>query len=520
MADVKRALLSCHDKTGLAPFAAGLAELGIELIASGGTAAVLRQQGLSITTVEAFTGVAEQLDGRVKTLHPRIHAGILARRDDPAHVEAVGRQRLIDLVVVNLYPFEATIRHPGVSLAQALEQIDIGGVALLRAAAKNFSNVGAISHPGQYHEALRALRDGQGRLPLPLCRRLAAEAFRLTSAYDDAIARYVAAIDQPPAPSSEQAAGLPDHMTVQARQHQALRYGENPHQAAGWYMPPQRSEGLVGLVQRQGKALTYNNLLDVDAAVRCAVEFERPTCVIVKHASPCGVASADHLGQAYRQALASDPESAFGGIVACNQPLDEATALHMIETFLEVIVAPAIAPEARAVFGKKPTLRLLETGALSKSDKRLDWRSIWGGWLVQESDQVGLEPSLLRVVTTRQPTDVQRRDLAFAWLVAKHVRSNAIVVAAHEATAGIGQGQPSRVRAVRLALQNAGDRARGAVLASDGFFPFPDSVQVAADAGIAAIIQPGGSIKDQAVIDAAETAGISLALTGLRHFRH
>ncbi|MBI3087834.1 MAG: bifunctional phosphoribosylaminoimidazolecarboxamide formyltransferase/IMP cyclohydrolase [Candidatus Omnitrophica bacterium] len=511
--NVKRALLSCHDKAGLDVFARGLAELGVELVASGGTAAFLKDRGLRVTSVEDFAGITEQLDGRVKTLHPKIHAGILARRDDPAHVQAVGAGGLIDLVVVNLYPFEATSRKSGVSLAEAVEQIDIGGVALLRAAAKNFTGVAVVSAPQQYLPVLDALTRGKGALPDALSRSLATEAFRLTSAYDQLIAGYLA--PREPAPSSEL-------VTVQARLRQTLRYGENPHQRAGWYVPPpaESAGGLAGLIQLQGKELTYNNLLDLDAAVRCLAEFERPTCVIVKHASPCGIASAASAAEAYQRAHEADTESAFGGIVALNRPLDIRSAEQMSRVFLEVIIAPSVEPPARQAFAKKPNLRLLEWPAGEAAAGSMEWRTILGGWLAQEPDRAALDDSLLRVVTTRQPTEAERRDLRFAWLCAKHVKSNAIVLAKDEATVGIGQGQPSRLRAVRLAIQNAGGRGRGAVLASDGFFPFPDNVEAAAQAGVAALIQPGGSVKDADVTAAADRAGLAMLFTGLRHFKH
>jgi phosphoribosylaminoimidazolecarboxamide formyltransferase/IMP cyclohydrolase len=525
MVVVKRALLSCHDKTGLEVFAKGLAELGVELVASQGTAAFLQQHGLRVKTVEAFAGIAEQLDGRVKTLHPRIHAGILARRDDPAHVQAVGAEGLIDLVVVNLYPFQEATQTPNLSVSAVLEQIDIGGVALLRAAAKNFPHVAVASAPAQYPEILAALRRGRATLSVDESRALAATAFHLTSRYDRWITAYLGQAS-PPAGSGSgaqaaQALSLPEQVTVQAGRHQALRYGENPHQQAGWYVPlGQPLAGLATLASLQGKELSCNNLLDVDAAVRCLLDFEQPTCVIVKHASPCGIASARTVAEAYQRALACDAESAFGGIVGFNHPLDGATASQMASTFLEVIVAPAVESSARMVFAKKSNLRVIELADARGASSTTEWRSVLGGWLIQEQDRSTVDASALRVVTARRPTPEEQRDLLFAWIAAKHVKSNAIVLAKDEATLGIGQGQPSRVRAVRLAIQNAGARAQGAVLASDGFFPFPDNVELAARAGIAAIMQPGGSVKDADVIAAADAAGLAMVFTGLRHFRH
>ena len=514
MVVVKRALLSCSDKTGLAEFAGGLAKLDVRLIASGGTASSLHRHGLSAQSVESFTGTGEQLDGRVKTLHPRIYAGILARRDDPRHVAAAGDDGLIDLVVVNLYPFEETIRRDGVSLADVIEQIDIGGVSLLRAAAKNFQGVAVVSHPDQYTRVLDVLRREHGRLPEDVSRELAVAAFRLTSRYDELIGEYLGQ-------SMHTDERMPAHLTLRAHLQQSLRYGENPHQQAGWYVPADRPvAGLARLHQRQGKELSYNNLLDLDAAVRCVGEFTEPACVIVKHAAPCGVACAPSSAEAYRLAFDGDQESAFGGIVALNRPLDRATAEAMRSLFLEVVAAPAIEPDALATLARKTNLRVLECPTWQPPADALAWRTVAGGWLVQDEDRGGLAATELQVPTKRAPTDDELRDLRFAWQVVKHIKSNAAVLAANRATVGIGQGQPSRVRAVRLAISNAGERANGAVLASDGFFPFPDSVNLAAQGGIRAIIQPGGSVKDSDVIAAADRAGIAMVLTGVRHFRH
>lgn len=511
MVRVARALLSCHDKTDLDVFAKGLHGLGVELVASGGTAAVLQHQGLRVVTVEAFAGIAEQLDGRVKTLHPAIHAGILANRADAAHLQAVGTERLIDLVVVNLYPFEETIRRPGTSLEAAIEQIDIGGVALLRAAAKNFQGVAAVSDPSQYPMVLKALQDGKGALSPELSRSLSLEAFALTSRYDASITSFLSGCDH---------TLLPPSISMAAHQHQGLRYGENPHQQGAWYVPAGAStRGLAALKMLQGKALSYNNLVDVDAVVRCLREFEQPTCVIVKHASPCGVASDETLQAAFQRAHEGDAESAFGGIVGFNRPLDGETAARLQALFLEVIAAPSIPDAARAVFAGKPNLRLIEM-AKAFASEALEWRSVEGGWLAQTPDRTLVDPSALRVVTTIKPTASQQRDALFAWACVKHVKSNAIVLADRLATVGIGQGQPSRVRAVRLAIQHAGARCRGTALASDGFFPFPDSVELAAQAGVKTIIQPGGSLKDAEVIAAADRAEVAMLFTGTRHFRH
>lgn len=535
MVTVKRALLSCFNKDGLEKFARGLRGLGVELIASTGTGVFLAKQGIRVLSLESFAGMTEQLDGRVKTLHPRIHAGILAKRDDPAHMQAVGREGLIDLVVVNLYPFEETSKVPDIALKDVLEQIDIGGVALLRAAAKNFPFVAVASHPAQYPAVLAALQEGNGTMPERLSRQLATDVFRLTSQYDQRILAYLVTDGNPEArgtlsngPSAQAGGALPISVSLEAEQHQPLRYGENAHQSAAWYVPQGQAGGLAHLRQLQGKPLSYNNVLDADAAVRCVADFERPTCVIVKHASPCGVASAESAADAYRRAAAADSESAFGGIVALNRPLDGAAAAQMASIFLEVIIAPDIAPEAKARLAGKPNLRVLAlppmASPLTKGNPDVggttEWRSILGGWLVQEPDRVVLERESMRVVTKRQPSEQELRDLGFAWTVAKHVRSNAIVLAKGESTVGIGQGQPSRVRAVRLALVNAKDQARGAALASDGFFPFPDNVELASAAGVTAIMQPGGSVKDPEVIAAADQAGLAMVFTGIRHFRH
>ncbi len=516
---VKRALASCFDKHGLDGFAAGLRELGVELIASTGTATFLRQHGVQVSSLEAFAGITEQLEGRVKTLHPRIHAGILARRDVPEHVSAVGAEGLIDLVVVNLYPFQETAQQSGVTLEEVLEQVDVGGVALLRAAAKNFPHVAVTSHPEQYPAVLEALRQGRGTMPQTLSRKLAAAAFRLTSAYDQSITAYLGRASAAP-PAAGSPAPLPERLAVEAGQHQVLRYGENAHQHAAWYLPLARPvSGLASLRQLQGKPLSYNNLLDLDTALRCLMEFQRPTCVIVKHASPCAIASAETIADAYQRAYAADAESAFGGIVAVNRPLEAAAASQMASVFLEVIAAPAIDAAVQRAFARKPNLRLIELQDSAASPEP-EWRSVLGGWLVQEPDGITHEEATLRVVSKRRPSQQELRDMTFAWITAKHVKSNAIVLVREEATVGIGQAQPSRVRAVRLAIQNAADRARGAVLASDGFFPFPDNVELAAQVGLTAIMQPGGSVKDDEVIAAADRAGLAMVFTGIRHFRH
>ena len=513
MVVVKRALLSCTEKAGLEELARALAELRVELVASSGTAEFLRQRGLTVRTVEEFAGITEQLDGRVKTLHPKIHAGILARRDDPAHLRAVGEAGLIDLVAVTLYPFQQTAGRRGVSLPEAVEQIDIGGVALLRAAAKNFTHVAAVCQPQQYPAVIEALRRGKGQLPEDLTRQLATAAFHLTSAYDTAISSYLAVEDGP--------GRFPEEAGVRVRKRQLLRYGENPHQRGAWYVSASGAAwGLGALTQLQGKALSYNNLLDLDASLRCLLDFEEPACVIIKHHSPCGLASAAAPLEVYRRALACDPESAFGGVVGCNRPIDAALAGQLTSTFLEVVLAPSVEPKALAVFGKKPTLRVVTLDWPSRIPPGPEWRSLLGSWLLQDPDTLTLEAGALQVVTQRIPTERERADLLFAWRAVKHVKSNGIVLARDAATVGIGQGQPSRVGSVRLAIQQAGARSRQAVAASDGFFPFPDSVELLAKAGVTAVIQPGGSIRDAEVAAAADAAKLAMLVTGVRHFRH
>ncbi len=511
---VKRALVSCYDKSRLERFAKTLTEVGIELVASGGTAQYLRQHGLPVVSVEQFAGIAEQLDGRVKTLNPKIHRGILARRDEPTHVAAAG-ESLIDLVVVNLYPFEQTVQQATVSLAEAVEQIDIGGVALLRAAAKNFAGVGAVSEPQQYELVADALRQHHGHLPEALARQLAVAAFELTSRYDQRIAEYLRM-----GLESHAADQRPQTVTLALHQRQVLRYGENPHQRGGWYLDEQESAWALGqLTQHQGKELSANNLLDMDGALRCLLDLDAPACAIIKHHSPCGLATASDIAQAFESAYACDPESAFGGIIGCNRPVTAALAERITGEFFEGVLAPAFEPGAESILKKKTALRVVTIPWPVKPPQRVEWRQLLGGWLLQDMD-LDTSPGSWRVVTKRAATLQEQHDLAFAWLAAKHAKSNGIVLARHGATVGIGQGQPSRVGAVRLAVQRAGARCQDSVAASDGFFPFPDGVEELAAAGVRAVIQPGGSIRDQAVIAAADATNMAMVFTGRRHFRH
>jgi phosphoribosylaminoimidazolecarboxamide formyltransferase/IMP cyclohydrolase len=501
---VMRAFLSVSDKTGLVDFARGLNQQGVELVASGGTATALREAGLPVTSVEDLTGLPSVLGGRVKTLHPAIHGGILAQ-DTPNQATLVkwGWQN-IDFVVVNLYPFVETISQQEVSEAEAIENIDIGGVALIRAAAKNFARVTVITQSEDYGRVLEEVqRDGCAALETR--RALAQKAFGVTAAYDAAIAGYFTA-------GSE--AGLPEALSIALPQAEALRYGENPHQQAALYMAP--GTGPLGGDLLQGKQLSYNNLLDIDAAWAAAEDYAAQTIVIVKHLSPCGIASGTNLPAAFTAALASDPLSAFGGVIACNRPFDEATVEAMGDLFVEAIAAPEFTPGALERLQSRKNCRVLRMGPVAASP--LSLRSVRGGLLAQTPDSE--DAAEWRVMTERQPSEAEMSALEFAWRAVKHIKSNAILFAAGEATVGIGGGLTSRVDAVKLAAEKAGDRAKGAVMASDAFFPFPDGVEAAAAAGVTAVVQPGGSVKDQEVNAAANRLGLAMCFTGMRHFRH
>lgn len=502
------ALLSVSDKRGIVEFARGLHDLGYTLVASGGTARTLRAAGLPVTAVSDITGFPEILDGRVKTLHPAIHAGILARRTpkDSAELAELGITP-IDVVVVNLYPFEETVSRPDATLNEAIENIDIGGVALLRAAAKNFRHVVVVSSPDDYPWVLERLRSGGPDEAER--RRLAVTAFRHTAAYDAAISTYLA--DMSPTVSC-----LEERVPLFLRRVSPLRYGENPHQQAGLYLP---LGAELPFEQLHGKEMSYNNWLDLDGAWRAAQDFPEPTVAIIKHTTPCGLASASTLAEAFEQALASDPVSAFGSVIAVNRPLDAATAQAMRGLFIEVLAAPDFEEEALATLrAKSRHIRLLR--ALRPDVEGMQWRNTVAGWLVQTPDREQDDPDTWRVVTERAPTDAEWEGLRFAWRAVKHVKSNAIVFAQGKATVGIGAGQMSRVDAVRIAAMKAKERSRGAVMASDAFFPFPDGVEVAAEAGVTAVIQPGGSKRDEGVIEAANRLGLAMVFTGRRHFRH
>ncbi|MFM9111114.1 MAG: bifunctional phosphoribosylaminoimidazolecarboxamide formyltransferase/IMP cyclohydrolase [Prochlorococcaceae cyanobacterium] len=517
----RTALLSVSDKRGLVPLAQGLVERGYAILSSGGTAAALKQAGVPVTPVAEHTGAPEILGGRVKTLHPRIHGGILARRDDATHQADLAAQAIppIDVVVVNLYPFQQTVADPGVSWETAVETIDIGGPAMVRAAAKNHVDVAVLTSPDQYEPFLQAL--AAGRVDLALRRQLALEAFAHTAAYDGAIASWLAARLQPAA-----GAAASGSLELRLPVRQLLRYGENPHQAATWFGDGEA--GLGGAEQLQGKELSYNNLLDLDAALATVREHGYPgagvgqaAAVVVKHTNPCGMALGADAAEALGRAIDADPLSAFGGIVALNSPVDRSAAERLTSLFLECVVAPAFDADARELLAAKPNLRLLElpAAAIARADRR-QLRSVLGGLLVQDLDDGTDDEDAWQVVSRRSPSPRERDDLRFAWRLVRHVRSNAIVVAAAGASLGIGAGQMNRVGSARLALDAAAERSAGAVLASDGFFPFDDTVRLAASHGITAVIQPGGSMRDDDSIRACDELNLAMICTGRRHFLH
>ncbi|GAA4009707.1 bifunctional phosphoribosylaminoimidazolecarboxamide formyltransferase/IMP cyclohydrolase [Sphingomonas swuensis] len=524
---VRRALISLSDKSGLDTLAAGLAARGVEMVSTGGTATRLRELGHAVRDVSELTGFPEMMDGRVKTLHPTVHGGLLAVRDDAAHAAAAAEHGIgfIDLVVVNLYPFEKTVA-AGAERADIIENIDIGGPSMVRSAAKNHAFVAIVTDPADYPALLAELGEHDGMTSLGLRRRLAAKAFARTAAYDSAIASWFA--------FSDQGQSLPDTLPLAMTKAAELRYGENPHQQAALYRPQVASvAGVAGARQVQGKELSYNNLNDADAALELVAEFrdQKPTCVIVKHANPCGVAEGASLLDAYTAAFRCDSVSAFGGIVAVNQPLDGETARAITDIFTEVVIAPDADSEALAVFAAKKNLRLLLTGGMPDASRPgLQVKSIAGGLLVQSRDNGIIRPADLKVVTRRQPTEREVADCRFAWTIAKHVKSNAIVYAKDGATAGIGAGQMNRRDSARIAAAKAreaaetfgwdGPRTAGSAVASDAFFPFADGLLAAVEAGATAVIQPGGSIRDDEVIAAADEANLAMIFTGMRHFRH
>ena len=519
LAPVRRALISVSDKKGIAEFAQALANRGVELLSTGGTCRLLRDAGLTVTEVSDHTGFPEMMDGRVKTLHPTIHGGLLGRRGtDDGVMEAHGITP-IDMVVVNLYPFEATVARPDCGLEEAVENIDIGGPTMVRAAAKNHRDVTVIVDAGAYDCLLEEMDANEGHTRFATRFDLAIKAYEHTAGYDGAIANYFGRL------VGNGSEHFPRTFNLQLHKAQEMRYGENPHQNAAFYKEAHPKDvGISNAVQLQGKELSYNNVADTDAALECVKGFEDPACVIVKHANPCGVAVGKDLGEAYQRAFETDPESAFGGIIAVNRALDDATAQAIVDgQFVEVIIAPEITDAAVAVIAEKKNVRLLRTGSWTTASRALDYKRVNGGLLVQDRDDGMVSRDALTVVSERQPTEQEWLDLLFAWKVAKFVKSNAIVYAAGCRTIGIGAGQMSRINSARIAAikaEHAQLHLQGAVMASDAFFPFRDGIDNAADRGIAAVIQPGGSMRDDEVIAAADDAGMAMVFTAMRHFRH
>ena len=514
----KYALLSVSDKTGLVPFAKSLAEEhGFSLLSTGGTARLLREVGLEVTDVSEHTGFPEMMDGRVKTLHPKVHGGLLCLRDNPSHREAAESQgvEMIDLVVVNLYPFEETVARPGVYLAEAIEQIDIGGPSMLRSAAKNHRDVTVVCDPEDYSRVLEALEAPDQLTSLRA--ELARKVFARTAAYDSAISVYLdkqAEVE----PDLKEISGFPAKMNLEADKAMTLRYGENPHQQAALY-----GDFLDHFEQLQGKELSFNNILDVSSSAYLIGEFEKPTVAILKHTNPCGAASADSLEEAWEHAFATDRQAPFGGIIVVNNTLDLGLAEKISEIFCEVIIAPGFTDDARAIFEKKKNLRLLVSKAGFGAETLREFRSIPGGFLAQDRDQKKINPKQFEVVTERQPTDLEWRSMLFGWRVVRHVKSNAIVYSGDERTLGVGAGQMSRVDSSRIAVWKAGEAGldlTGSAVCSDAFFPFADGLVAAADAGATAAIQPGGSVRDDEVVAAANERGMAMVLTKARHFKH
>jgi phosphoribosylaminoimidazolecarboxamide formyltransferase / IMP cyclohydrolase len=522
---IQRALLSVSDKGGLTEFAKGLVDGGAELISTGKTAEHLRAAGVTVTEVADVTGFPEMLEGRVKTLHPTIHAAILARREDPQHQSQLAQRHIapIDLVAVNLYPFEATIAAETLDLSQAIEQIDIGGPTLIRSAAKNFEGVAIVTHPGQYPEVLQEIRQ-HGGISLQTRLRLAQEAFQLTTRYEGAIASFVSAVSSTEGSlTTEWPQPFPPFVALSLERLQALRYGENPHQRGALYRAAKiKGPCLANAEQLQGKALSYNNLLDLDAALQLVTEFTVPAACIIKHNNPCGVAIGEPLADAYQRARNTDPLSAYGGVVGFNRIVDEATAREIASTFVEAAIALDYSVAARDVLRSRTNLRLMRISGKEwqLAPESWDMRRISGGLLLQDRDRADPDATALTVVTKRQPTSAEWEALAFAWRVVKHVKSNAIVLATAAATVGIGAGQMSRVDSCRLAIMKAESSLKDTVVASDAFFPFRDGIDAVAEAGATAVIQPGGSMRDGDVVQAADEHGMAMVFTGIRHFRH
>ncbi len=517
MLQIKRALMSVSDKTGLTEFAKKLQSRGIEIISTGGTAQTLREAGLSVISISEITQFPEMMDGRVKTLHPKIHGAILARRDKLTHLKELKQHDItpIDIVVVNLYPFKQTIEKKNITLEEAIEQIDIGGPTLIRAAAKNFEGVVIVVNPKNYSKILSELEANNGQISLATRKELAVEAYQHTMEYDSYIFGY---LSNQFLGSSEE---FPPLINFTLRKVQDLRYGENPHQKAAFYAELNIPEPCItNAEQFHGKQLSFNNIYDIDAALELVKEFSEPAAAIIKHTNPCGFALGKNTFEAYKLAHATDPLSAFGSIVAFNRPVTKETASEIVKTFVEAVIAPDFEQSAIEVLKTKENLRLLQTKPLSKPKPSWDWKKVEGGMLIQEKDINEINKSQLEFVTKIRPTEEQIQSLLFGWKVIKHIKSNAILIVKDSYTVGVGAGQMSRIDSVNLAIKKAGDKARGAVMASDAFFPFRDSIDAAVEAGIGAIIEPGGSIRDQVVIDAANERGLPLVFTRIRCFRH
>src|SRR5579884_2346307 len=514
---IQRAILSVTDKTGIADFAHKLASMGVELISTGGTAKLLRDSGINVKDISDLTGFPEMLDGRVKTLHPKVHGGILHRREDPAHRAAVAEHGIepIDMVVVNLYAFEKTAAKQGVHFQELIENIDIGGPSMIRSAAKNFHDVAIVTSPADYDSISTELERDKGQLSKETKWRLAQKAFATTAAYDSAIASTLERIT-PSKVDLQHESGFPDTIRFSFHKVLDLRYGENPHQKAAMYSDGS-GLGVANARQLQGKELSYNNIVDLQAAWDLAQEFEEPVCAIIKHTNPCGTATGKTLSEAYKRALECDPVSAFGGVIGVNRPIDPETATEMAKLFVEAIAAPGFDEAARSIFATKKNLRLVEIVPMPEK-----WvlKNVSGGVLVQDADSITFDESKLKVVSKRQPTAEEMRALKFAWIVCKHVKSNAILYARDGQSLGVGAGQMSRVDSAKIGAMKAVLPLKGCVAASDAFFPFPDGVEEIAKAGATAIIQPGGSVRDQEVIDTADRLGLAMVLTGIRHFRH
>ena len=521
MSNIKRAIISVTDKTGVVDFARNLADMGVSIISTGGTSKTLKEAGLTVTDVSQYTGFPEMMDGRVKTLHPKVHGGILGRRDKPDHMKQMQEHGIepIDMVVINLYQFDKAVARPGCTLEDAIENIDIGGPSMIRSAAKNFESVAVVTDPADYNLIIKEMEQAGGTLSHDTKFRLAKKAFSTTAKYDTMIAHYLEKVSEKP----EETIHFPEIFTPAFEKVQHLRYGENPHQRGAFYREVGFSGASVARAKRlQGKEMSYNNYLDANSALELVREYDEPTAVIIKHNNPCGVASADDLKDAYCLARDTDPVSSFGGVIAFNTIVDEYTAEEIAKTFVEVIVAPEYTSEALEIFKKKANVRLLETGPLDIiAEGTMDFKRIVGGLLMQDMDLgVNTDIENLKIVSARHPSDEEIECLRFTWKVCKHVKSNAIIFGKGTQTVGIGAGQMSRVDSVRLAVSKARSEIKGCVMASDAFFPFRDAIDEAAKVGITAIIQPGGSIKDEEVIKAIDEYNMAMVFTGVRHFRH